>query len=104
MTYLPYGVIVITEITPQGRKKERKMLKLNRILLEKGIPPKACAGFLDVSEKMNKMDSYGPLIYSMLRQLHEKADKIITLLEVREDAEHGGENGTNTKNDIPDRS
>ena len=38
------------------------------------------------------------LLLELLRRLDEKADRLISLLEVRQDAEHGGYNGANPSN------
>ena len=36
------------------------------------------------------MDRYNVLLLELLRRLDEKADRLISLFEVRQDAEHGG--------------
>lgn len=36
------------------------------------------------------MSRYDTLLLELLRRLDEKADRLISLLEVRQDAEHGG--------------
>lgn len=47
------------------------MLKLRKVLDAKGIPPKACAGFLDMSEKTlhNKITGASDFSYKESRQL-----------------------------------
>lgn len=41
------------------------------------------------------MNSYEKLLMELLWQLNQKADRLISLLEVRQDAEHGGHDSTN---------
>lgn len=47
------------------------MLNLRKVLDTKGIPPKACAGFLDISEKTlhNKITGVSEFSYRESRQL-----------------------------------
>lgn len=40
------------------------------------------------------MHQYEVLLMELLRRLDEKADRLISLLEVRQDTEHGGHNST----------
>lgn len=42
------------------------------------------------------------LLVSLLMSLNEKADKLISLLEVGEDAEHGCNDGAETSDNSPD--
>ena len=42
------------------------------------------------------------LLANLLMSLNEKADKLISLLEVGKDAEHGGNDGADTSNNSPD--
>lgn len=40
------------------------------------------------------MGRYETLLLELLRRMDEKADRLISLLEVRQDAEHGGHDST----------
>lgn len=40
------------------------------------------------------MSRYETLLVELLRRMDEKADRLISLLEVRQDAEHGSHDGT----------
>ena len=44
------------------------------------------------------MSQYDVLLLELLRRLDEKADRLISLLEVRQDAEHSGHDSANPGN------
>lgn len=47
------------------------------------------------------LDRYNALLLELLRRLDEKADKLISLLEVGKDAEHSGNDSADTSNNSP---
>ena len=51
--------------------------------------------YSESNEGVDFVSRYETLLLELLRRLDEKADRLISLLEVRQDAEHSGHDSTN---------